>query len=70
MSSIDKFPFFIIRTGWDMSYININQPCLLRTSMREKNDFGVIIPDSSTQRLKHLKKFKNDLGNVIFKEKL
>jgi hypothetical protein len=68
-SSIKNFPFFVIRSGWDMCYINIDQPCLLRTSRREENDFGVIIPDSSTQSLRNLNKFKNSFGDINFKEK-
>jgi hypothetical protein len=66
ISSIKKFPFFVIRSGWDIHYININQPCLLRTSIRENNDFGVLIPDSSTQSIKTLYNFKNNNENINF----
>jgi hypothetical protein len=68
-SSIKNFPFFIIRSGWDISYININQPSLLRTSIRENNDFGVLIPDSSTQSIATLYKFKKNNDNINFNKK-
>jgi hypothetical protein len=67
--SITIFPFLIIRSGWDISFLNINQPCLLRTSRRKNNDFGVLIPDSSTQSLYNLNNFKNIFGNINFKLK-
>lgn len=68
-SSINKFPFFIIRSGWDIPFININHPCLLRTSRRTINDYGVLIPDSSTQKLKILYNLKKEFTNIIFREK-
>ena len=61
-SSINTFPFFIIGSGWDIPSIHINQPSLLRTSIRENNDFGVLIPDSSTQSFESLYKFKTMTG--------
>jgi hypothetical protein len=70
ISSVKQFPFFIIRSGWDIAYININQPCLLRTSRRENNDFGVLIPDSSTQGFKKLYDFKKNNETINFKEKM
>ena len=69
ISSIKTFPFFIIRSGWDLSYVNINQPCILRTSIRENNDFGVLIPDSSTQKTEVLSKYKKSFGDINFKNK-
>jgi len=68
-SSINKFPFLVIRSGWDQSFIPINQPCLLRTSRRNNNDFGVLIPDSTTQRFKVLKNFQNNFANINFNNK-
>ena len=69
LSSIKQFPFFIIRTGWDMACVTINHPCILRTSIRENNDFGVLIPDSSTQKIETLSYHKNRFGEIHFKNK-
>ena len=47
--SITKYPYFVIRTGWDELFIDsINQPCMLRTS-RTHGGPGTIISDNSTQ---------------------
>jgi hypothetical protein len=69
VSSIKKFPFLIIRTGWDMSCVTINHPCILRSSIRENNDFWVLIPDSSTQKIQTISKFQKCFGDIKFKDK-
>jgi hypothetical protein len=68
-NSIINFPFFLIRSGWDVQFIHIDQPCLLRTSRREHNDFGVLIPDSSTQSLDVLYNYKKQFENINYKNK-
>jgi hypothetical protein len=67
--AIKQFPFLIIRTGWDISFIPINHPCILRTSIRVNNDFGVLIPDSSTQKIKILSNFEKTFENINFENK-
>jgi hypothetical protein len=69
ISSIKTFPFLILRTGWDLICVTINQPCILRTSIRENNDFGVLIPDSSTQKIEVLSNYKKLFKNINFKNK-
>lgn len=67
--SITKYPYFVIRTGWDQLCIDsINQPCMLRTSKRNGAP-GTIISDSSTQLPELLNKSINIFKDTNYNNK-
>lgn len=57
-----EYPFIVLRTGWDQTIVDIDEPFVLRTSIREGcGDRGTLIPDSSTHELSTLRR----LGKLL-----
>ena len=68
---ITKYPFFVIRTGWDQGEFTIlDEPCVLRNCRKNKaTDFGIIIPESYHQNLDHLFPLIEKFKTITFSEK-
>ena len=72
MKNISEYPFIIIRTGWDQTIVDIDEPFVLRTSIRKNcNDRGTIIPDSAQHELGKLLHFNKlfEKSKVPFSKK-